>query len=221
MVAAAHVRVASASRSPRAQPPRRRRPSRRFPFALTIASALVLVVLSSAQAAHAADGGAATSTAPQDGRDDVRTLEKQLNDESAALSTTDCNAACRALGSIRRAADKICSIEPGARCDAARSKAADATKRVREACPDCAVAAVPSPVPEEAPVRAGAEHAREAPTAMAPPSEEKGRGGCASCDATASRAPFNADAAVIALAVLGISRIFRRGRGSKKDRSHL
>ncbi len=133
---------------------------------------------------------------------DVRALEQQLAEEHAALSTADCNVACRALVSIRRAADKICALEPGPRCDAAREKAADATRRVREACPDCAIAHLPEPTP--APERAMTDRAL---TASAPP-EAEARGGCRSCSATGGSPGF--DLGVIALAALAAVRRRRR-----------
>ena len=125
--------------------------------------------------------------------DDVRTLEAQLNEEHAALRTTDCDAACRALASIRRAADKICALEQGPRCDAARAKLADATRRVHDACPDCALAAGPSPPAPE-----------PAAEASAPPAEKE-RGGCRSCAETPS-APDGS----WALVVLATMHLLRR-----------
>lgn len=119
--------------------------------------------------------------------DDVATLATDLDHQVAALSTSDCASACKALGSIRRAADKICALEPGgSRCDAARTKADDATKRVREACPDCAEAAM-TPAPTEA---------KTAPAA-APPAEAE-RGGC-HCNVATT--PDAGDFAVLALAL--------------------
>jgi len=111
---------------------------------------------------------------------DVVTLEKQLNDEYSALSTQDCANACRALASIRRAAERICTLEPGPRCSDARTKEENARKRVSEACPDCAIAATP-----------GQDDARRAsePPAPPPPQEQAvsrsesapRKGGCLSC----------------------------------------
>jgi hypothetical protein len=51
----------------------------------------------------------------------------------------DCETACEALGSIRRAAARICEISgPGERCTSARERLDRAEKRVQEACPECA-----------------------------------------------------------------------------------
>jgi len=131
--------------------------------------------------------------------DQVRTLETQLNQEHAELQTKDCDAACRALASIRRAAEKICALEQGPRCDAARAKLADATKHVREACPDCALAAGPSPPAPE-----------PATQASAPPAEKE-RGGCRSC-ADAPSAPVDGSWALLVLATMHLLR--RRSRKS-------
>jgi MYXO-CTERM domain-containing protein len=149
--------------------------------------------------ARAADGGA----------DDIKALEKQLSEEHSTLSTSDCNAACKALGSIRRAAEKICAIEPGPRCEGAREKAADATRRVHDACPDCALASGPMP-PAPPPVRATESPDRAAPPANAPAREESTRG-CASCASTDSRGGgLNGDLGLVGLAVFGALRVFRK-----------
>ena len=131
-------------------------------------------------------------------KDDLTTLERSLAEQHDALSTSDCANACRALASIRRAADKICALDPGDRCAAGRAKADDATRRVREACPECALASVaPEPKPrDERAMTKGGSKAAEAPqatsdgvptaqTASAPPSESR-RGGCAGCTTTAA-----------------------------------
>ena len=144
---------------------------------------------------------------------DVRALEQALAEEHAALSTADCNAACRALMSIRRAADKICALEPGPRCSSAREKADEATRRVRDACPDCVIASIPQPTP--APERATTETADRSYPASAP--SEKATGGCRSCSATGSGPTL--DLGAIALAAFAAVRL--AGRRSKKDRRRL
>jgi hypothetical protein len=121
--------------------------------------------------------GALASTVAH-GADDVSTLEKQLADELSTLSTSDCNLACRALASIRRAAERICALEPGPRCDAARAKATDATRRVQEACPECAVEQTAGPRAKKA------TKAEEITTSAAPVAESaraEPKGGCRSC----------------------------------------
>lgn len=158
--------------------------------------------------------GAARADARDAGtpEDDVASLEKQLREEHAALQTQDCVLACRALASIRRAADRICALEPGPRCDDARAKADDARKRVSEACPDCALAAAP-PTDDERraaakPAPAPAERVETAGTESAPR-----RGGCASCTTTGA-AP-GGDLAVVLLGAWAASRLARR-RSSRR-----
>jgi hypothetical protein len=146
---------------------------------------------------------------------EARALEKQLDQEHAALSTTDCDAACRALVSIRRAAEKICALEPGPRCDSASAKAADATRRVHDACPDCVIAAAPS---QPAPNPSGGERVATADvqrTAASSPQEAGTRGGCRSC-AAIDRSSSHSDVALIVLGVLAGVRLI--GRRSKKER---
>ncbi len=145
--------------------------------------------------------------------EDVRTLEKQLDDEHAALSTSDCYVACRALTSIRRAVDKICALEPGPRCDSAREKAEDATKRVRAACPDCAIAATPT---MPAPDRAAAPAAEQVRALEA----SEPRGGCRSCATTGSPSS-GVDAGALVLAALAAARVAGSRRATKNDRRRL
>ena len=143
--------------------------------------------------------------------DEISDLEKSLAQEHAALSTSDCSAACRALASIRRAADRICAIEPGPRCAAAHAKSDDATRRVRDACPECAVASVapesPPTTPAAKPVTPQAGQAeRTVQTANAPPSESS-RGGCASCHASGASL---GEAATGVLAIFALAGLLRR-----------
>lgn len=149
----------------------------------------------------------AFTTSPARADDAIAELEKSLAEEHAALSTSDCSAACRALASIRRAADKICALEPGARCLAAHAKAEDATRRVREACPECAIASIsPEPAPQ-APANMPAPTESTKSGTSSGVSAESRKGGCASCDAGgASPGDYTAGA----LAVLALARVLRR-----------
>lgn len=155
--------------------------------------------------------GSGSALADAGTTDDVRALEQQLDDEHAALSTADCNAACRALTSIRRAADKICALDPGPRCDSAREKANDATRRVRDACPDCAIAAAPL-LPERA-------AAPSAETESALPTSEP-HGGCRSC-ATVDGSGSGVDAGALLVAALAAARLVGPRRSKNKDRRRL
>jgi hypothetical protein len=156
-------------------------------------------------------------------KEDLTALEKSLTEQHDALSTSDCATACRALASIRRAADKICALDPGDRCAAGRAKAEDATRRVRDACPECAIAtAPPSPAPgkEERAMTKGGSGSKAAESApapemavqSAPPSESK-RGGCAGC-AMASATPGDLGGGVLA----GLALAFALGRRRRRVR---
>jgi hypothetical protein len=193
--------------------------SSRLPVALAVAGALVVGTWSGSAHAQAA-------------KEDLTTLEKSLDEQHDALSTSDCATACRALASIRRAADKICALDPGDRCVSGRAKADDATRRVREACPECAIATAPSePRREDRAMTKGgtsqkATKASEDPGASpvstptaqsAPPSESK-RGGCAGCTTTRGGP---GDLAGGALAVLALALVVsrRRSRAQRASRT--
>lgn len=192
--------------------------SSRLPVALAVAGALVVGSWSGSARAQAA-------------KEDLTTLEKSLTEQHDALSTSDCATACRALASIRRAADKICALDPGDRCAAGRAKADDATRRVREACPECAIATAPSePRREdramtkggtsrkatEASEGTGASSPASTPTAQAAPPSESKRGGCAGCTTTRG-AP--GDLAGGALAVAALALVVRRRRSRARHAS--
>jgi hypothetical protein len=133
-------------------------------------------------------------------RETLENLQKELDGEHAKLSTSDCTEACRALGSIRRAADKICALDPGTtRCSSAQAKADDATRRVREACPECVIAALPhrEAPPPAAPASAPAEYRAEK------------RGGCAGCATAPTR---DVDLAWILAAAWVVSRATKKSR---------
>lgn len=154
--------------------------------------------------------------------EEVTTLEARLSNETTELSTSDCAAACKALASIRRAADRICELEPGPRCDAARSKADEATRRVREACPECTIARGPTPDDERRAVQPSAPVAESRPPASAPASERSEARGCRHC-ATSSGAPDHGDFAVFGLVVALLGRRLARRDGAprRKTRSRL
>ena len=123
------------------------------------------------------------------GEESVETLQKQQQDELAALSTQDCVIACKALASIRRAADRICALESGPRCIDARAKADDAQRRVQAACPDCQLAAN-KPKDEERRAAETGQGAGEKPMAKnAPPSADRGSRGCGSCSTPGTTDP--------------------------------
>jgi MYXO-CTERM domain-containing protein len=140
---------------------------------------------------------------------EIDRVEAELEAALAELASDDCSIACRALESMIRSAERICELEPGERCEAARRKVADAKRRVRDACPDCAAAASldalePEPLP--GPVQA---YGKGGP-APAPPAESGG--GCASCSVG------RAHGRPLALWLLALAVIVRRYCGRKAKR---
>lgn len=149
--------------------------------------------------------------APDAGDESVDTLEKQLRDDSTALSTQDCVTACKALASIRRAADRICSLEPGPRCTDARAKADDAHRRVQAACPDCQVAISPPKEDERRATQATPPPASPGAADTKASSESAPRrGGCASCSTPGDRP--TGDFGVVILGALAVARALRKRR---------
>lgn len=160
--------------------------------------------------------GGALLVAPSVARaDDVDDLLKKLNDGVQSLSTDDCTTACRALESMGRAAERICTLDPGPRCVDARDKVESARKRVRHACPTCVSANVaptdtgkPAAPPPPSPGADTGTKGSETVQASAPPSEQK-RGGCAGCRAS----DRTTDLGGVCLAVtVGIFLVARRRR---------
>jgi MYXO-CTERM domain-containing protein len=113
-------------------------------------------------------GGADASTdGGSDGGSEADALIVEIDRDWGSLQSADCDTACRALDSMRRAADRLCVLEPGDRCTRAQQRVKDATERVRSTCPACAsvqqgekAATPPGPAPAEreeaaAPGRAG------------------------------------------------------------------
>jgi hypothetical protein len=83
-----------------------------------MAVAGALAIATAATTAHAVPS---TSGEAISQHDQMVALERSIDEQHDALSTADCAAACRALASILRAADKICALEPGPRCAAGRA----------------------------------------------------------------------------------------------------
>lgn len=163
---------------------------------------------------------ATARAAPRDRSSEIATLAHEVDEQVALTSSTDCAASCRALESMRRAADHLCAIEHGDRCEQARAKVRDAIDRVRVSCPGCpssqpeSAAVVPSPPPTPPtppptpppPAQSGDLHA-EARTVSA---DSPKRGGCAGCATTSGEAPSGALALMGAIALALVSRRKRR-----------
>lgn len=171
-----------------------------------IGAATVLAMLLASANAFGADGGPSQ---------DVDSILKELQQDYSALSTQDCVTACKAYASIRRAADKICGLEPGPRCNDARAKADDAQRRVKDACPDCHLASAPKKEDEFRAKPAPPAEPQAAPGGTAVEAESAPRkGGCASCST-----PGEKPAGDFGIAVLGAFVIARVLRGRTKSRS--
>ncbi len=176
-------------------------------LAIVVAAFLGPVVPTVAHANGAADAGGARAAGgvgavgsgePAALAREIETTYAKLGEE---LSTHACDEACRALASMRRAADRLCALEPGERCEQARARCDAATRQVREACPECAVAVGP-PVHEQA---AAAPPQKDVATV-----ESRSTRGCASCTTTPGPAE-GLDALVpIGLALAALARL-RRG----------
>jgi hypothetical protein len=147
----------------------------RYRCHVLIFAGILIATQAAAQGADpAADPAAETSSLEQE-------LDAQRSKGLEAVAAGDCDLACSALESMRRAAERICELEPGPRCSAARDKVSAATRRVRAACPDCDAAR------EEAAVEPDADAAEPTPAQRADaagaqrPPEAAPEGGCAAC----------------------------------------
>jgi len=124
---------------------------------------------------------------------EIEQLEAELAEGLATLSTSDCVTACLALDSMIRAAERLCELDPGPRCDEAQRKVDEAARRVHEACPDCAASrdsedddgtktvTRAQEGPGEQPAQAGAADESAPAYAPGPPAEDQGAAGCAAC----------------------------------------
>jgi MYXO-CTERM domain-containing protein len=144
---------------------------------------------------------ALAQTGPDAGAD-ADALQAEVDRDYAQALASDCTLACRALESMRHAADRLCSLDPGDRCARARHKVEEASARVRSSCPSCAVE------------QEGEKAFAPPPTSPAPPTETvaqeaqvQRRGGCGGCATTSTPV----DAVVpLALGALGLLALRRR-----------
>jgi MYXO-CTERM domain-containing protein len=167
--------------------------------------------------------------------DPIATIEQELTRQAEALASASCPVACEALASMRRAADRICALDPGPRCAAARAKVRDATHKVEASCAECrsggrdSVANEPKPQPppppppsepprdleqDKAANKGKSAHGGDAAPPPAPAAEAvvvSKRGGCAGCAVTGGEGAGGAGAlAAIAIAALLARRRSRR-----------
>ena len=131
---------------------------------------LLLVLAPSAALAQTADAGT-----------DLAAAQEEVDQDYAQAMASDCALACKALGSMNRATQRLCALDPGARCAAAQQKLQSATAHVRASCPDCAEEQ------NEAPVD-GKKTTVPAPDTQVYAAEVsvQKRGGCAGCTTTSA-----------------------------------
>lgn len=88
--------------------------------------------------APAADAPVAQSAPPEPEAKKAEAAEEE--DQGSPARRDPCDTACRALASMRRAAEHLCGLagEQDGRCSAARDRVRGADERVRTACPRCA-----------------------------------------------------------------------------------
>ncbi|MFO0757142.1 MAG: MYXO-CTERM sorting domain-containing protein [Byssovorax sp.] len=168
-------------------------------------AALSLAILFGLPGLAFADAGpspAGTADANGAATAEIAGLEAQLDQDAQRVSTEGCAVACQALGSMRRAADRLCELDRGARCAGARSKVRDAEDRVRASCPECAIpGGTLSPIARGEPAPPPPEPGRAA-------EEVKTRGGCAGCAITEG----DGGAPALALTALGLALALARRR---------
>jgi len=172
----------------------------------------------------------------QESNAEVRALQSEISKDyndlvknRGRLSAEGCVTACRALGSMKRATDRLCVLDPGPPCADAKQKTAEAEARVEEACPDCApqgtkkaekageaVAKPRDQRPATPPATPQREEAREGATAESTPASAPKRGGCAGCATTPSSSP--SDALAPLLVGLGLW-LRRRARNRNRGRT--
>lgn len=191
------------------------------PRAVTVASILVFASLlvarpALAQRSHATsltvDAGASTSSSesvdagPADGiaalTHEIDALRAELGQQ---LSTHACDEACRALASMRRAAERLCALDSGSRCVEARGRCDGAAAQVRAVCPECAIAA--SATKAERTSTGATDSPAKEPTLAG----ESRHGGCASCS-TVGATPDLGDATVLGVGLALTAAVARRRR---------
>lgn len=156
--------------------------------------------------------GPTDARAPDAARGDVADVEAiagELARAEQSLSTDDCAGACRALRAMQRAAERLCALDPGARCADVRARVEGARLRVRAACPECEAATDGAP----SPIKVTEAHAarEEVTTASAPP-RERGRGGCGGCAAAGATTGGAEGALALVCAALVLARKKRSPR---------
>jgi uncharacterized protein (TIGR03382 family) len=120
-------------------------------------------------------------------------LQGDIQRYAAETEGADCATACRALDSMRRAADRICEIEPGDGCARAEDTLRKTAARVRAACPECAAAqGARSPAGTVSVPPVVTPPAAPPPNAAETEAVQRKGGGCAGCTTSGHEegAPF-------------------------------
>ena len=132
---------------------------------------------------------------------DVDAAQAEVDRDYAQALASDCALACRALESMKHATERLCALDPGDRCASAKSKLADATTRVRTACPVC-----PEQLEEKKPVATPTP--AEAPSSMelVETTAVQKKGGCAGCATTSTPADALGPLALAGLTLLLLRR---------------
>jgi hypothetical protein len=132
---------------PRNGPGRRRAVLASSLAQLTTGLALLLLAGQASAQGKKGDAGAPASKMAA-AQADFDELDKSL----VSASGQDCATMCKALESLSRAAERICVLAKDGgdadkkRCENAKARLEEATKRVRAACPACVGATTPSPI---------------------------------------------------------------------------
>ncbi len=149
----------------------------------------------------------------QDPAQEAVVLQGDLERFAAETEGKDCGTACRALESMRRAADRICVIDSGDRCAHAEDLLRQAALRVRASCPECSIAQERRPTQPVAPAMAPPP-APPQPAAESTLAVERRQGGCAGCTTTSTEAPAPAPLLLLAAAIAACTRRRKKQTGS-------
>jgi MYXO-CTERM domain-containing protein len=139
-------------------------------------SGVIAIACAVARTAAAQDAGVPSATEQAE----IAQLEQEIARGAAALSGGGCAVACRALASMERATERLCTLDPGPRCAEARAKVREATRRVQAACADCRSGDDEIRAAEKKPTAPASQAAPPPEPAPAPQTVSK-RGGCAGC----------------------------------------
>lgn len=84
---------------------------------LVVSACLGVLLLSAYAAAQPVTHATADA-----GANEMEELRRSIAHDAQSLSTEDCTTACKALGSMRRATERLCALDPGAPCTEARDR---------------------------------------------------------------------------------------------------